>query len=67
MNASLTPAQKRIAARLVLGESNKDIARRLCLSEATVKAQLHLMYARTETANRTQLAISYARVAGCAP
>jgi DNA-binding NarL/FixJ family response regulator len=51
-----TPRQREIMALIVQGLSNKEIARRLKISEGTVKAQLHIMYERFGVRNRAALA-----------
>jgi two-component system, NarL family, nitrate/nitrite response regulator NarL len=43
-------------ALVVQGLSNKEIARRLKISEGTVKAHLHVMYERFGVRNRAALA-----------
>ncbi len=58
--APFTPRQHEIAGLLALGLSNKEIARRLNLSEPTVKTHISTMLRNTGTANRLQLAL-YAR------
>ena len=42
----LTPAERRVLDRLVLGESVGEIARALHLTPDTVKTHLHNLYAR---------------------
>lgn len=58
--APFTPRQHEIAGLLALGLSNKEIARRLNLSEPTIKTHISTMLRNTGTANRLQLAL-YAR------
>jgi len=41
------------------GLSNKEIGKRLNVGEGTVKMMLHMMYERTGTGNRTQLALMF--------
>jgi DNA-binding NarL/FixJ family response regulator len=53
----LTRRQHEIAALVVQGLSNKQVARRLQLSEGTVKVHLHNIYGRLGIANRTALAV----------
>jgi DNA-binding CsgD family transcriptional regulator len=56
--APLTKRQRDIASLLVEGKQNKEIARRLGISEHTVKSQLLRAYRRLGINNRTQLAIA---------
>ena len=53
----LTERQLEILKRMALGESNKDIARTLGLSPATVKAHVAAVIAALGTANRTEAAV----------
>ena len=46
-----------MAARVGRGLSNADIARRLYMSEATVKAHLSRVLTKLNAANRVQVAI----------
>jgi DNA-binding CsgD family transcriptional regulator len=54
--ASLTPTELDIVRLLSGGLSNPDIASRLYMSRATVKAHLSHIYAKVGVANRTELA-----------
>lgn len=56
MNVSqFTESQKKIAALLVQGHTNSQIAAQLFLSEITVKKQLTAMFQKVDVKNRTQL------------
>lgn len=57
MNADLTDREMEIVGHLVNGEPNKLIARRLSVSEATVKAHVKAILRKLQVANRTQAAI----------
>ena len=50
---------------MTTGLSNAGIARKLCISEGTVKTYIHSMLIKTGCGNRTELAIE-ARVKGIA-
>ena len=52
----LTPRQLQIASLASQGFSNKEVGRRLNLSEGTVKLHLHSIYTRLGLRNRTELA-----------
>jgi len=63
----LTPRQLQIASLASQGCSNKEVGRRLKLSDGTVKLHLHRIYARLGLRNRTELAsvlLSLSRRAG---
>ena len=62
---ALTGREREVAAEVAHGHSNADIAARLYMSEATVKAHLSRVLAKLGTANRVQVAI-LARDAGLA-
>ncbi|MGI8699644.1 MAG: response regulator [Nocardioidaceae bacterium] len=53
----LTPRETEVLAMVRQGLANKQIARRLGISERTVKAHLSSAFQRTGTADRTQAAI----------
>jgi DNA-binding NarL/FixJ family response regulator len=61
--AKLTPRQEHIFTLLSEGKSNKEIARTLNLSEATIKAHLASILKTLEVKNRTQ-AVVYAQKLG---
>ena len=54
---ALTPRQREIAMLVAEGLTNKQIARRLNLTEGTVKLHLHSIYSKTGVQGRTALAI----------
>lgn len=51
---SMTPRQRAVLTLIVQGKSNKDIARELDLSEATVKAHISAILRVFNVSNRTQ-------------
>lgn len=51
---TLSSAQKRVAAALVRGELNKQIAHELDLTEATIKAHLTAIFRKLGVGNRVQ-------------
>ncbi len=57
----LTKREREVAQRIAEGNSNRDVAAALGMSEGTVKIHLHNIYAKLEIDNRTALAIIYAR------
>ena len=54
---SLTKAERRIAERVAMGQSNVDIATELNITERTVKAHLTSIYEKTKTGSRLSLAL----------
>jgi len=56
-NASLTKREHQIIQVLAEGITNKEIGRRLGLTEGTVKVHLHRIYRKLGIANRTVLAV----------
>lgn len=54
--SSLTPTERKVAALAAQGLTNRAIAERLHSSAGTVKSHLEHIYAKTGTANRTELA-----------
>ncbi len=54
---SLTSRERQIVLVLAEGITNKEIARRLRLTEGTVKVHLHNIYQKLGISNRTALAI----------
>lgn len=55
--ASLTPREHEIAALIGNGESNKQIALRLAITERTVKAHLTEIFRKLEVSDRLKLAL----------
>jgi len=53
----LTPRQLEIVRAVVSGHTNRDIARKLSISEDTVKHHLTQIFMKTGTANRLELAL----------
>jgi two-component system nitrate/nitrite response regulator NarL len=53
----LTTRERQIVLVLAEGLTNKEIARRLRLTEGTVKVHLHNIYQKLGISNRTALAI----------
>jgi DNA-binding NarL/FixJ family response regulator len=56
---TLTPREYEIATLVGAALSNKEIARRLGVTEGTVKAHLHNIYQKTDVRNRTALTLRY--------
>jgi two-component system nitrate/nitrite response regulator NarL len=54
---SLTSREREVVLVLAEGLSNKDVGRRLNLSEGTVKVHLHNIYSKLGVKNRTALAV----------
>ena len=63
MAEPITPAEQRVLELLPTHLSNADIAERLCLSKATVKAHLRAIYRKLEAASRAE-AVAKARELG---
>jgi two-component system nitrate/nitrite response regulator NarL len=57
--ALLTVREQQIVALVTDGMSNREIARRLDITEGTIKHHLHIIYQKLETPNRTALAIAF--------
>ena len=55
-SATLTEREHQIGALVSEGLSNKQIGRRLNLSEGTIKVHLHNIYQKLTITNRTELA-----------
>ena len=58
----LTPRELEVAAMLVKGASNKEIARALDLQEVTVKLHVRNLCRKLDTKNRTQIAVRLAQL-----
>jgi two-component system, NarL family, nitrate/nitrite response regulator NarL len=54
--AVLTPREVEIARLVAAGLRNKEIAKRLCISEGTVKIHLHNIYEKVKVPGRIELA-----------
>ncbi len=57
----LTPREIEVLQRLCTGESNKAIARRLGISEATVRVHLTAVFRELGVASRTQAVLEARR------
>jgi DNA-binding NarL/FixJ family response regulator len=62
--ATLSAAQTRVVLALADGRSNKQIARDLDVTEATVKAHLTTIFRKMAVGNRTQLLLSLQPILG---
>lgn len=54
---TLTPSEQHVVQHLLEGNNNKDIARKLNITERTVKAHLTSIYSKTGTTDRLHLAL----------
>ncbi len=54
---NLTTRERQLVGLVRSGLRNRDIAARLGVTEGTVKAYLHVLYAKAEVRNRTELAL----------
>ena len=54
---TLTPSERHVALHLSLGDNNKQIARKLNITERTVKAHLTSIYSKTGVKDRLHLAL----------
>jgi DNA-binding NarL/FixJ family response regulator len=52
---SLTPREREVMAMIALGLQNKAIARRLCISETTVRHHLTSIFDKLDVSNRLEL------------
>lgn len=57
-HATLTPREREVAQLVASGDSNKEVARRLGLSERTVKDHLTHIFAKLDLHDRVQLALA---------
>jgi DNA-binding NarL/FixJ family response regulator len=55
--ATLTPRERQVADAIARGSSNADIAARLHMSLATVKAHVSRLLTKLDAANRVQIAL----------
>lgn len=51
----MSPAEKRVFERLILGETDEEIAQALHISVYTVKKHLQHLYKKNGVSNRTSL------------
>jgi DNA-binding NarL/FixJ family response regulator len=58
---ALTPREREVAALIADGLSNKQIARRLCLTVGTVKHYVHRILEKTGLGNRVAIATEASR------
>jgi DNA-binding NarL/FixJ family response regulator len=65
--ASLTPREQQVAAAIAQGHSNADIAARLYMSLATVKAHVSRVLAKLGAENRVQIALMVQDAAASRP
>ena len=63
----LTSRERQIALLVCTGLTNKQIARRLDLTEGTVKVHLHNIYVKLAIRNRTMLALLALKLGVTAP
>ncbi|MGA6967391.1 MAG: LuxR C-terminal-related transcriptional regulator [Xanthobacteraceae bacterium] len=59
LGCTLTPREYEIATLASAALSNKEIARRLGVTEGTVKVHLHNIYQKAHVRNRTALTLRY--------
>jgi DNA-binding NarL/FixJ family response regulator len=59
LGCPLTPREYEITALASAALSNKEIARRLGVTEGTVKVHLHNIYRKANVPNRTALTLRY--------
>ena len=58
---TLTPREREVLAQIAEGLTNKEIARRLSVSPATIKAHVERIIAKLGVSDRTQAAVLVAR------
>ena len=59
----MTPRETEVLRLIATGQSNREIARTLFVSEATIKTHVNRIFAKTGSRNRAQ-AIHYAHANG---
>jgi DNA-binding NarL/FixJ family response regulator len=59
LGCTLTPREYEITTLVSAALSNKEIARRLGVTEGTVKVHLHNIYQKARVRNRTALTLRY--------
>lgn len=57
--SGLTRREREVLGHVALGSSNRDIARKLCLSEQTVKTHLTNIFAKLDVKNRWAAALAF--------
>ena len=55
--ADLTERERQVLVHVAAGRRNKEIARKLCISEATVENHLHHAFGKLGVKNRVQAAL----------
>lgn len=55
----LSPSEQNVVRLVIEGESNQEIARRLLVTEKTVKFHLTNIYAKLGVQSRAQLIVNY--------
>lgn len=58
-NGRLTQREQQVAALVCIGLSNKLVARKLNVSEGTIKLHLHSVFRKLRVRGRTELAITF--------
>jgi two-component system, NarL family, nitrate/nitrite response regulator NarL len=56
---ALTERERQIIVLVSQGLSNKDIGRRLKITDGTIKVHLHNIFEKLRVSNRTALAVAY--------
>jgi DNA-binding NarL/FixJ family response regulator len=64
---SLTPRERQVADAVAQGDSNADIAARLYMSVATVKAHVSRLLSKLDAENRVQIALQVQEAAASSP
>jgi DNA-binding NarL/FixJ family response regulator len=64
---SLTPRERQVADAVAQGDSNADIAARLYMSVATVKAHVSRLLSKLDAENRVQIALQVQEAAANSP
>jgi two-component system nitrate/nitrite response regulator NarP len=57
-SGTLSPREREVARLVVAGLSNKEVARKLCLAEGTVKLHLHKIFQKLGAKNRYSLILT---------
>ena len=55
----LTPREREVAARVAVGETNRQVARSLGISLATVKDHVHAILSKTDLQSRSELVAAW--------